>query len=102
MTSAAARSVGPFPEPMQAEQAAADRGPPIAGRLEDWCRDYGIPLSTLNAIRAKGIGPRTFVIGRLLFCTTDDWLAWIRMLAETGGTGPLSPSVRRKRVAAPR
>lgn len=41
-----------------------------------------VPLSTLDAIRAKGDGPRTFKIGRRLYVRQTDLRAWLDKLAE--------------------
>ncbi|MEO8564107.1 MAG: hypothetical protein ABI601_18645 [bacterium] len=37
----------------------------------------GIPSATLKALRSEGDHPRLFAIGRALFTTRDDLLAWI-------------------------
>ena len=40
------------------------------------------PLSTLDMLRAKGQGPRTFKIGRRLYVRQTDLRAWLDRLAE--------------------
>ena len=45
-----------------------DLGPLAAARIEHWCHAYDIPPSTVRALRAQGKGPKTFEIGRLIFC----------------------------------
>jgi hypothetical protein len=78
-----------------------DLGPITAARLEDWSRVYGIPLSTLRALRASGRGPRVFEVGRLVYCLRDDWCAWLEGLAATGGTGPLTGRTNRGTTTNP-
>jgi predicted DNA-binding transcriptional regulator AlpA len=39
------------------------------------------PLSTLDMLRAKGQGPRTFKIGRRLYVTQSALRAWIDQMA---------------------
>jgi hypothetical protein len=87
----------PFAVPPNAESdiPGPDLGPVVAARLEDWSRTYSIPPSTLRALRAVGKGPRVFEIGRLLYCTRDDWTSWLEGLAAVGGTGPLTPPAGR-------
>jgi hypothetical protein len=65
-----------------------------AARVSDLCRDYGLPESTFRSIVAEGRGPRTFTLGRLIYCRRSDWIAWLDRLAEAGGTGPLSPTAK--------
>jgi hypothetical protein len=43
---------------------------------------FDVPLSTLDMLRAKGDGPRTFKIGRRLYVRQSDLRAWIDKLAE--------------------
>lgn len=40
------------------------------------------PLSTLDMLRAKGDGPRTFKIGRRLYVRQADLRAWLDRMAE--------------------
>ena len=82
----------PFSVPADAEgdSRGPDLGPVTAARLEDWANTYRIPMSTLRALRAAGKGPRVFEIGRLLYCTRDDWTSWLEGLAMVGGSGPLT------------
>jgi hypothetical protein len=56
-----------------------------ASRLERLANEYQIPMSTLRALTAAGRGPPTFLIGRLLFVRRGDWVAWLDMLAGSGG-----------------
>jgi hypothetical protein len=58
--------------------------------VTELAHDHGIPESTLRAIIAAGVGPRTFNIGRLIFCRRADWIAWLDEIAQAGGTGRLS------------
>ena len=60
-----------------------------AARIERLATDYEIPMSTLRAADALGRGPKTFTIGRLIYCRREDWTAWLDGLAESGGTGPV-------------
>jgi hypothetical protein len=62
-----------------------------AARLECLAQDYDVPMSTLRAAITQDLGPKTFTIGRLIYCRRVDWTAWLDALAEKGGTGPLSP-----------
>lgn len=41
-----------------------------------------VPLSTLDMLRAKGQGPRTFKIGRRLYVRQLDLRNWLDKLAE--------------------
>jgi hypothetical protein len=41
------------------------------------------PLSTLDMLRTKGQGPRTFRIGRRLYVRQVDLRAWLDKMAET-------------------
>ncbi len=66
-----------------------------AARLERLAEDYEVPMSTLRAAIAQKCGPKTFTIGRLKYCRQEDWIAWLDMLAGSGGTGPLSPPAGR-------
>ena len=94
--------VVPLVVPADAETAGQtpvlvpDLGPVVAARLEDWSRVYAIPLSTLRALRASGKGPKTFEVGRLIYCMRNDWIDWLEGLAATGGTGPLSGRTNRE------
>jgi len=65
-----------------------------AARLENLAQEHDVPVSTLRAVIAQGGGPRTFTIGRLIYCRRADWTRWLASLAEAGGTGPLTPGVR--------
>lgn len=89
--------VVPFPPSTDAaiDTPGPDLGPVSAARIEHWCRAYALPLSTLRALRAQGKGPKTFEIGRLLYCTRGDWCGWLEGLATLGGSGPLSPPTGR-------
>jgi hypothetical protein len=86
-----------FPPTSDAPSGAPgpELGPVAAARIEHWCRAYDIPLSTLRALRAAGKGPRTFEVGRLVFCHREDWCGWLEGLATFGGSGPLSPPAGR-------
>jgi hypothetical protein len=70
-----------------------------AARIERLALDYEVPMSTLRAAVAQGRGPKTFTIGRLIYCRRGDWITWLDGLAETGGTGPLSPPAGRRPAA---
>jgi hypothetical protein len=89
----------PFPPTPDAasDTAGPDLGPAAAARIEHWCRAYDIPPSTVRALRAQGKGPKTFEIGRLVFCMREDWCGWLEGLAMLGGSGPLSPPAGRFR-----
>ena len=67
-----------------------------AARIERLALDYEVPISTLRTATTLGQGPKTFTIGRLVYCRRGDWIAWLDDLAESGGTGPLSPPAGRK------
>lgn len=41
-----------------------------------------VPLSTLDMLRAKGQGPRTFKIGRRLYVRRADLVEWFDRLAD--------------------
>ncbi len=73
-----------------------------AARLERLALDYEVPMSTLRAAISQGCGPRTFTIGRLVYCRRADWTAWLDGLADAGGTGALSPPSGRPSLAASR
>jgi hypothetical protein len=66
-----------------------------AARIERFAEDHEVPISTLRATISLGQGPKTFTIGRLIYCRRVDWAAWLDRLARTGGTGPLSPPAGR-------
>jgi hypothetical protein len=66
-----------------------------AARIERLALDYEVPMSTLRAAIAQGHGPKTFTIGRLIYCRREDWTGWLDGLAMRGGTGPLSPPAGR-------
>jgi hypothetical protein len=87
----------PFPPTPDAasDTPGPDLGPVAAARIEHWCRAYDIPLSTVRALRAQRKGPKTFEIGRLVFCMRVDWDTWLEGLATVGGSGPLSPPAGR-------
>lgn len=55
---------------------------------------HGIPLSTLYFARQAQKGPRTFKIGRRVYCLRRDWNEWLAGLAATGGIKHLNPSRR--------
>lgn len=44
-----------------------------------------MPLPTLRQLRASGLGPRTFRIGRRVFVTRDAFNAWILKLEKESG-----------------
>jgi len=70
----------------QADEAPAAPAPfAPAAPLAVLAAENGIPGSTLSAIRAKSRGPRTFLLGRRVYCLRGDWAEWMRHLAETGG-----------------
>ena len=78
----------------------ADPGPAVAGaRLERLCEASEIPASTMRALIARGQGPRTFTIGRLLFCLIEDWNSWMQSMANAGGTGRIAPPTGRVQPA---
>lgn len=77
----------PGAEP-RTERRAARCAPEPTGqiaRLEAWLDSADIALGTYASIRAAGQGPRTFLIGRRVYIHRDDWHAWCRRLAESGG-----------------
>jgi hypothetical protein len=85
---AAADIPDPLPENRPSALSLLDwpREPGLhACRLEYLAAAYSIPPSTLRALDAAGRGPRTFRIGRLLFCRIADWRAWLDQLADRGG-----------------
>jgi hypothetical protein len=51
----------------------------------DLVSSLDLPLSTYRACVRRGGGPRTFKMGRRNYILFDDWDAWLRQLAETGG-----------------
>jgi hypothetical protein len=59
----------------------------IASRLSQLCRRDSIPEPTLDALIARGAGPKTFFVGRRRFCLHRHWNEWLTQLAETGGAG---------------
>jgi len=84
--------------------AVVDRlfaGPTHAARLETLANEHDVPMSTLRAVIAQGGGPRTFTIGRLIYCRRADWTRWLDSLAESGGTGPLTPGACGRKNVAP-
>jgi hypothetical protein len=62
-----------------------------AARIETWCREYELPVSTFRLLRAAGKGPKAFEVGRLIYWLRADWIAWWQEMAASGGTGRLSP-----------
>jgi hypothetical protein len=43
-----------------------------------------LPLSTLNALRAQGRGPQSFLLGRRIYVRQSDMRAWLdRMATES-------------------
>ncbi len=50
--------------------------------LSDAALFLDVPLSTMDMLRAKGQGPRTFKIGRRLYVRQVDLRAWLDSLAE--------------------
>jgi hypothetical protein len=44
----------------------------------------GVPLSTIDKLRAQGHGPRTFKIGRRLFVLQEDLRDWLHHLRDMG------------------
>jgi hypothetical protein len=49
--------------------------------LADLALFLGVPLSTVDKLRAEGRGPRTFKIGRRLYVRQDDMRSWIDRMA---------------------
>jgi len=41
-----------------------------------------LPLSTVEKLRAQGLGPKTFKLGRRLYVRQADLRAWIDRMAE--------------------
>ena len=39
----------------------------------------------MRALCAQGKGPRTFTIGRLIYCLVEDWNSWMQGVAVVGG-----------------
>jgi predicted DNA-binding transcriptional regulator AlpA len=42
-----------------------------------------VPRSTIDKLHAQGRGPRTFLIGRRVYCRQADLRSWIDVLATT-------------------
>ena len=59
--------------------------PRTAAPEADLVSSIDLPLSTYRACVRRGGGPRTFKMGRRNYILFDDWDAWLRQLAETGG-----------------
>jgi hypothetical protein len=59
----------------------------IASRLSRLCHRDEIPEPTLDALIARGDGPRIFFIGRRRYALHADWDEWLTQLAATGGVG---------------
>ncbi len=77
----------------------ADLGPAVGARLERLCEANEIPQSTMRALIAQNKGPRTFTIGRLIYCLVEDWNAWMQNVAALGGTGRIAPPSGRNQPA---
>lgn len=75
----------PALSPQVFEVASADLLTTPALPLEVLANKAGIPNGTMAAVRGRGEGPRTFVVGRRVFVLIDDWASWMRWLAERGG-----------------
>jgi hypothetical protein len=41
-----------------------------------------LPLSTVDKLRAQGLGPKTFTLGRRLYVRQSDLRAWLDQMAE--------------------
>ncbi len=87
----------PFPPTPDAasDTPGPDLGPVAAARIEHWCHAYDIPPSTVRALRAQGKGPKTFEIGRLVFCHARGLVRVAGRPGDLGGSGPLSPPAGR-------
>ena len=45
-----------------------------------------LPLSTVDKLRAQGLGPKTFTLGRRLYVLQSDLRAWLDKMAERKAT----------------
>ena len=50
--------------------------------LADVALFLDLPLSTVDKLRAQGLGPRTFTLGRRLYVRQSDMRAWLDRRAE--------------------
>ncbi|OGA59957.1 MAG: hypothetical protein A3G81_25970 [Betaproteobacteria bacterium RIFCSPLOWO2_12_FULL_65_14] len=50
--------------------------------LADVALFLDLPLSTVDKLRAQGLGPRTFTLGRRLYVRQCDMRAWLDQMAE--------------------
>lgn len=70
--------------PTTDHRALADLAVLPALPFSDVARVLDLPLSTLDKLRAKGSGPKTFLIGRRLFVRQSDLREWLDDLAKKG------------------
>jgi predicted DNA-binding transcriptional regulator AlpA len=54
-------------------------------RLQEISDRTGIPLATLRWYRHRGIGPKTWKLGRRVVAYEDDVDAWVAAQAQGGG-----------------
>jgi hypothetical protein len=59
--------------------------PRVAAPETELVESIDLAVSTYRACIRGGRGPRTFKIGRRNFVLIEDWNAWLRQMAETGG-----------------
>lgn len=50
--------------------------------LADVALFLDLPLSTVDKLRAQGLGPRTFTLGRRLYVRQADLRSWLDRMAE--------------------
>jgi predicted DNA-binding transcriptional regulator AlpA len=55
-------------------------------RLLEISKETGVPVATLRFYRHKGIGPKTFKLGRNVVAFADDVDTWIDEQAKAGAT----------------
>jgi hypothetical protein len=51
--------------------------------FDDMAVVLDIPSSTLQKLRSRGEGPKTFVIGRRLYTRQSDFRAWLDRMANS-------------------
>jgi predicted DNA-binding transcriptional regulator AlpA len=56
-------------------------------RLEEISEESGIPIATLRWYRHRGIGPKTWRLGRRVVAYEDDVEAWIAEQAQAAQGG---------------
>ena len=59
--------------------------PRVAAPETELIERLGVAVSTYRACVRGGRGPRTFKIGRRNFVLIEDWSAWLRQMAQSGG-----------------